>query len=51
MTTNPVPARVRCWRANGAGSWDTNPWVWAVSFAVLGAGTASTGKESDHAYG
>ena len=37
---NPEPMAVAMYRAlweqiNGAGSWDANPWVWAVSFKVV----------------
>lgn len=33
---SPVQAYADLWdQINGAGSWDTNPWVWAVSFKVV----------------
>lgn len=37
---SPVQAYRDLWeQINGPGSWDSNPWVWAVDFKRLGAAT------------
>jgi hypothetical protein len=33
LTDNPIQSFSHLWGSiNGAGSWDANPWVWAISF-------------------
>lgn len=32
---------------NGAGSWDANPWVWAVAFQRLNAGALIAGEDTE----